>query len=67
MFKHLLENIGNDINWMALFALVTFVVMFVIGTLTVLSRNKDYIEKMSNMPLDDNHPLTSEIVDQNEK
>ena len=67
MFKYLLQNTGHDINWMALFALITFVVMFLIGTLTILSRNKSYIDKMSNMPLEDNQPLTSETVDQHEK
>ena len=67
MFKYLLQNTGHDINWMALFALITFVVMFLIGTLTILSRNKSYIDKMSNMPLEDNQPLTSETADQHEK
>ncbi len=67
MFKYLLQNSGQDINWMALFALITFVVMFLIGTLTILSRNKGYIEKMSNMPLEDNQPINSETVDQHEK
>jgi cbb3-type cytochrome oxidase subunit 3 len=52
MFKHILENAGN-INWMALFALVTFFTLFIIGIVTVFGKDKAFIEKMSNLPLDD--------------
>jgi len=52
MFKHILESAGN-INWMALFALVTFFTLFIIGIVTVFGKDKAYIEKMSNLPLED--------------
>ncbi len=60
MYKYILENAG-DINWMALFALLTFFSMFVISAVLVFSKNKRYIDKMANLPLENNHPLTSEI------
>jgi len=59
MYKYLLETAGN-INWMAIFALLTFVFMFIIGSVTILRSKPEYIEKMANMPLDDNHQLTTE-------
>ncbi len=54
MYKHILESAGN-INWMALFALITFFGLFIIGIVTVFGKNKAYIEKMSNLPLDDDN------------
>ena len=54
MYKHILENAGN-INWMALFALITFFAVFIIGVVTVFGKNKSYIEKMSNLPLEDDN------------
>ncbi len=55
MYKHILESAGN-INWMALFALITFFALFLIGIVTVFGKNKAYIDKMSNLPLDDDNP-----------
>ena len=52
MFKHILESAG-DINWMALFALITFFTLFLISTYLVLRKDKAYLDKMSNLPLDD--------------
>ena len=52
MYKHILANAG-DINWMAIFALLTFVLLFVISAVTIFFKNKGFIDKMSNMPLDD--------------
>ena len=59
MYKHILESAG-DINWMALFALLTFFALFIIGIVAVFGKNKAYIEKMSNLPLDDGNNLTDE-------
>lgn len=52
MYKHILESAGN-INWMALFALITFFTVFLIGIVTVFGKDKAFIDKMSNLPLDD--------------
>lgn len=52
MFKHILASAG-DINWMAIFALLTFFLLFVISGVIVFFKKKGFIDKMSNMPLDD--------------
>ena len=52
MFKHILANAG-DINWMAIFALLTFVLLFVISIIAVFFTKKGFIDKMSNLPMDD--------------
>lgn len=51
MFKYLLQ--GSGINWMGVFVLVTFFVMFIITILTIWQRNPDFIKRMSNLPLED--------------
>ena len=61
MYKYILQGAG-DINWMGLFALLTFFSLFVISAIAIFGRSKAYIEKMANMPLDDtppNHPENS--------
>lgn len=58
MFKYLLE--GNNINWMAIFALVTFFIVFLVSTIVVLGRNKAYVDKMANLPLEDSNPVNTE-------
>ncbi|MEM6699434.1 MAG: cytochrome C oxidase Cbb3 [Bacteroidota bacterium] len=58
MYKYILEQAGN-INWMAVFALSTFVFVFLTSILLVLRKDKEHINKMSHLPLDE-HSLTSE-------
>lgn len=64
MYKYILEQAGN-INWMAVFALSTFIFIFLTSILLVLRKDKAYINKMSSMPLDD-YSLTSETSTQHE-
>lgn len=52
MYKHILAS-GSDINWMALFALLTFFWLFVVSAITVFRRSKTFIDHMSNLPLDE--------------
>lgn len=67
MFKYILENAG-DINWMAIFALLTFFAVFLIGTVTVLRRDRQFIDRMAHLPLDDNHQsITTETETNHEK
>jgi hypothetical protein len=56
MFKHILANAG-DINWMAIFALLTFFFMFVITIFAMFGKSRAYVDHMANMPLDE--PITS--------
>lgn len=51
MFKHILA--GADINWMAIFALLTFFALFAIALVAIFASDKKYIQKMANLPLDD--------------
>ena len=60
MYKYILQSAG-DINWMALFALITFFAVFMISAITIFGSSKKYINKMSNLPLHDsynNKPLS---------
>ena len=59
MYKYILQQAG-DINWMALFALLTFFSLFVISAIAIFGRSKAYIEKMSNLPLEDSYSTTKE-------
>ncbi len=52
MYKYILESAGN-INWMAIFALLTFFFIFVISAYAVLVKSKDYSDRMARMPLDE--------------
>ncbi|MCB0579842.1 MAG: hypothetical protein KDD10_11095 [Phaeodactylibacter sp.] len=65
MFKYILENAGN-INWMAISALLTFMVIFMVSVALVFKHNPAYINRMASMPLDDSNPVNSEI-DNHEK
>ena len=56
MYKYILQNAG-DINWMAIFALLTFVSLFVISAVVIFARSKEYINHMSNLPLDEDSKL----------
>jgi len=51
MGKYIIEASGN-VNWMALFALITFFTVFSIGVLLVFRNDKSFIKKMANLPLD---------------
>lgn len=67
MYKYILESAGN-INWMAISALLTFFTVFMVSIVLVLRTNKDYIDKMAHLPLeDDTHTLNSETESHYEK
>ena len=67
MFKYILESAG-DINWMAISALVTFFTIFSVSTVLAIRANKDHIDKMARLPLeDDTHNFNSETDSHNEK
>ncbi len=65
MYKYILQGAG-DINWMALFALLTFFILFVISLFVVFLRSKSYIHKMSHLPLDDSYPSANENENENQ-
>jgi len=53
MAKYIIESAGN-INWMAMFALITFMLVFLTGVVLVFTNNKTFITKMENLPLEGN-------------
>jgi hypothetical protein len=67
MYKYILESAG-DINWMAISALITFFTVFMVSIVLVLRTNKDYIDKMAHLPLeDDTYNVNSETESHYEK
>ena len=52
MFKYILAESGN-INWMALFALLTFFIMFVLTIWVVFKKSPEHIREMEQLPLSD--------------
>jgi len=52
MAKYILEGAGN-INWMAIFALLTYVIIFTVSALLAFRKNNPVIKRMENLPLDD--------------
>ena len=59
MYKYILERAG-DIDWMAIIPLLIFTIVFVIITIRAITAKKDYINKMANLPLDENDSLKNE-------
>ncbi len=59
MYKYILQGAG-DINWMALFALLTFFLLFLISFIMVLGKSKAYIKKMEELPLHDSYSPSDE-------
>jgi len=55
MYKYILESAGN-INWMAVFSLLTFLTVFLLAVVLVLRRSDDHIQHMASLPLDDEQP-----------
>lgn len=53
MYKYILANGGESINWMAIFSLLTFFLLFVISAIAIWGRSKAYIAHMAELPLDE--------------
>ena len=52
MYKYILETAGN-INWMALFALITFFIIFSISVYLIFRKDKEVLQHMASLPLGD--------------
>ena len=55
MYKYILSEAGN-INWMALFALLTFMFVFITSAILIFRKNNDFIKKMASLPLENDDP-----------
>ncbi len=58
MFKFLLQ--GEDINWMAVFGLITFVLLFIVIVLVAFFRDSAFMNKMARMPLENEDATASQ-------
>ncbi|MEM1219491.1 MAG: hypothetical protein AAGH79_11280 [Bacteroidota bacterium] len=52
MYKYILEGAGN-INWMALFALITFFTVFSLVLFMMFRQDKSFTQRMASLPLED--------------
>ena len=52
MYKYILQSVEN-INWLAVASLLIFFVIFVVSVMWAFMSKKDYVDKMSNLPLED--------------
>ena len=56
MYKHILETAGN-INWMAVFALVTFFIVFSMSIYLAFVKDKKDLDHVAELPLADDDPI----------
>lgn len=52
MYKHLLRQISEEIDWMALAPLILFVFLFVGVVFVAFSERKGHLDYMANLPLE---------------
>lgn len=57
MYKHILETAGN-INWMALFALITFFIIFTMSIYLAFVKDGKELQHIANLPLADDEPIS---------
>ena len=50
MYKYILESAGN-INWMALFALLTFFIIFSLSVYLAFIKKSSELDEIANLPL----------------
>ena len=57
MAKYILETAGN-INWMALFALLTFLFIFLLSAYLIFKKDTEQLKHLEELPLSDGEHLT---------
>ena len=58
MYKYILESAGN-INWMALFALLTFFIVFSMSIYLALIKNSEELNEVAHLPLLEDDPINN--------
>ena len=53
MYKYILASGEQSINWMAIFSLITFFLMFTISAIAIFGKSKAYVKHMAELPLDE--------------
>lgn len=59
MYKYILEGAGN-INWMALFALLTFFIIFVLSAYLAFVKKESDMKEVAALPLEDGEIIHSQ-------
>lgn len=57
MYKQILKQINNEIDWMALVPLLLFFVVFAIVLVAVFAERKGHMDYMAQLPLQDDISL----------
>ncbi|MBK7342323.1 MAG: hypothetical protein IPJ06_03905 [Saprospiraceae bacterium] len=57
MYKQILKQINNEIDWMALVPLLLFFVVFAIVLVAVFAERKVHMDYMAQLPLQDDISL----------
>lgn len=57
MYKYILESAGN-INWMALFALITFFIVFSMSVYLAFIKDGKELQHIAALPLEDDEPIS---------
>jgi hypothetical protein len=52
MYKYLLQSVEH-INWLAIIPLLIFFIFFVTVTVITVRKKKSYIDRMGNLPLEE--------------
>ena len=58
MSKYILETAGN-IDWMALFALLTFMFIFLLGAYLAFKKDSGELRRLSELPLSDDTSISN--------
>jgi hypothetical protein len=58
MYKYILESAG-DINWMAVFALLTFFFVFGMSIYLAFVKDKESLQHIAELPLADDEPIVN--------
>lgn len=58
MYKYILETAGN-INWMALFALLTFFIVFSMSVYLAFIKTNEELREVAHLPLAEDDPISN--------
>ncbi len=59
MYKYILEQAG-DIDWMAIISLLIFFGVFAVSTILILTKSKQHVDRMAQLPLENDTTYSSE-------
>lgn len=63
MYKYILETAGN-INWMALFALITFFIVFSLSIYLAFVKDGKELDHVAGLPLEDDGVQLKDLSDE---